>query len=202
MKKIILLLIITMLINSCDNQNRIDLESLTFKEKSVDLFKNLSAYDETREIATTLPVKYTKDVNDFKFGAIEFIKSDENDLTYNKVGLLFEKPNSSEISGITINIENMKQSIEILNYLKSKNGNPEIISPIPTENTSGQLLGYAAYLWKKTKSNQAIVLSQSYEYTNGKRDITSLIYIVTNNVKVSDASQELVIDRLIRTYKQ
>ena len=190
-----------MLTDSCDIQNRIDLESLTFKEKSIDLLKSLSTNDEPREINTTLPVKYTQDIGDFKFGDINLIKSKEKDLTYNKVGLLFEKPNNSKIVGITINIENKEQSIEILNYLKSKNGNPKIIAPIPTENKNGQLLGYSSYLWKTT-NNKFIVLSQSYGYINGKRDISSLIYIVKNNVKVTDPpSQELVVDRLMRTYK-
>lgn len=192
---------ISILLSSCKNKDKIDLETLSLNENVTDLFKDTKTFGELREINTTLPVKYSNDINKFKFGNVNFNNTYEKEIVYSKVGLILENKNSTQISGIVLNIESTEESIALLNYLKTKIGNPTILSPEPLINRSGELLGYSAYTWN-INNTKSMVLSQSYEYTDGKKTIASLLYLVNKNVKVSDANGELVLDRLIRTYKK
>lgn len=201
MNKIFLILLFCITMNSCNTQNKIDLNELTFNENIKDLFQNESTILEAREINTTLPFLYTNNVEVYKYGNVNFTKSNENDIVLSRVGVLLEKPTNEKIVGIIVTAENTETSNSLFEEIKKRNGMPEVLLPVPQVDENNQLLGYSAYLWC-LKNNYSIILSQSYEYTDGKRTIASLMYIVSNKTKVTDPNQdELVVDRLIRTYK-
>lgn len=202
MNKIFSTLLFCVIMNSCNTQNRVSLDELTLNENKQDLFQNKKTILETREINTTLPLLYTNDVDLYKYGNVKFIKSDENDIVLSKVGVLLENSSDKKIVGVVVTVEDTETSDSFLKEIIKINGTPEILMPIPKENDENQLLGYSAYLWR-LKDSHSIVLTQSYEYTDGKRNIASLAYIVSDNIKVTNPNQnEHVIDRLIKTYKQ
>lgn len=201
MNKIISILLLCLLMNSCKSQDKISIDTLTFKENKKDFFLDKKVVTEQREINTTLPKCYTNEVSSYKYGSLDFVKSDENAIVESTVGVLLENQSSDKIVGIVITVEDTQISMALLEELNKINGMPEVLMEAPKENEDKQLLGYASYLWKQ-KNNYSIVLSQSFEYTDGKRNIASLLYIISNTAKVTNPnSEETVIDRLIRTYK-
>jgi len=177
------------------------IDNLALNEKVQDFFQNGSTSVEAREINTTLPFIYTNEVESYKYGSVNFTNSDGNDMILSRVGALLANPTDDTIAGVVVAIENTKTSNSLLKEITKLNRLPEILMPIPRENKNNQLLDHSAYLWR-LKDNRSIILTQSYEYTRGKRTMSSLMYMVSNKIKVMDPNQdEFVIDRLIRTYK-
>lgn len=186
--------------NSCSNQNKIDLDKATLNKNTYTFFKDSKTFLEAREINTTLSMRYTTNVELYKYGTVDFVNSEEKNTIDSKVGLLLETQSAEKYVGFFVTVEDTEISKLLLEELIKKNGNPKVLLPVPLENEDKELLGYSAYLWQ-LKNDTSIVLSQSYEYTNGKRTIASLLYIISNTVTVSKLNEnELVIDRLIRTY--
>ncbi|WP_162880113.1 hypothetical protein [Mariniflexile rhizosphaerae] len=186
---------------SCNPQNKMAIDKLVLNENVEDFFQNGNTAVEAREINTTLPFIYTNDVESYKYGTVNFVNSDGDDMILSRIGVLLARPTDATIVGVVVAIENTQTSSLLLKEITKLNGLPEILVPIPQENNDNQLLGHSAYLWR-LKDNRSIILTQSYEYTEGKRTMSSLMYMVSNKVKVIDPNQdEFVVDRLIRTYK-
>jgi hypothetical protein len=201
MNKILFILLLCITMYSCNPNNKMAIDKLALNEKVQDFFQNGSTSVEAREINTTLPFIYTNEVESYKYGTVKFINSDGNDMILSRVGALLANPTDDTIAGVVVAIENTKTSNSLLKEITKLNRLPEILMPIPHENKNNQLLDHSAYLWR-LKDNRSIILTQSYEYTRGKRTMSSLMYMVSNKIKVMDPNQdEFVIDRLIRTYK-
>ncbi|WP_130736589.1 hypothetical protein [Flavobacterium sp. J27] len=201
MNKLLVVLILSFIGNSCNNtHDKISIDKIDLNESKEFFFGDANLMYEANEINTTLNLTYTKEVNRFKYGRVEFTNSKSNSMAWSKIGVLTESINNDKLVGVVLSIEDSNESIAILKELKKINGEPKNLKPVPTENNEGQLLGYAAYVWS-LKNNLSIVLSQSYEYTNGKRVIASLIYIVSNKTRTGKLyNNELVVNRLLRTY--
>ncbi|VXC01330.1 conserved hypothetical protein [Flavobacterium sp. 9AF] len=200
MNKILSILIISFTMNSCKENDKVSIDKIDLTQSKKFFFNDANLMSEANEINTTLNFIYTNEVNRFKYGSVEFVNSNPDDMVLSKIGVLTKEPNNEKIEGIVLSIEDTQESIAILNELKKINGEPKVLKPIPAENDEGQLLGYSTYVWI-LQNDLAIVASQSYEYTDGVRSIASLIYIVSNKVRTTQAnSPELVIDRLIKTY--
>lgn len=84
-------------------------------------------------------------------------------------------------------------------YLSQKYEKVKVLSPIPSKNSAGRVLGNSAYLWNT--SFYSVVLVQYYEYTDGKPNVSSILYLVDNKVLTSDSSEK-VISRIERTFKK
>ena len=63
-----------MVLNSCNSQQKVDLEKVEFTKDYKEILKNTKFQTDAREIVTTLPVAYTKDVGGYKFGTVSFCK--------------------------------------------------------------------------------------------------------------------------------
>jgi len=200
MKKYIHILILVITLNSCHAQVRIDLEQFDFKSNATQLFTNMKSFYDNSYPGTTLPRIYTYNVGHFKFGPIELIENEDDNVVVD-AGVFIN--NKKEIEGLIINIGYTKQSLQLLQYLISKYNKPIILAPLPTKNNNGQLLGRASYLWKDVNNNRAMLLSHSYKYFNKKNNISSVLYIIDNEIKVINSNDNrTVLQYLIDVYKE
>ncbi|GGH19864.1 hypothetical protein [Pedobacter zeae] len=197
MKKIVLIFLYFTTCLSCRSQEKIDLEKINFAKNYKEILNNTKFQTDVREIVTTLPVAYTKDVKQYKFGNISFVNSKETSIKSSSVGVLINNTTKRLTCGIKIEIEDTSISNELLTYLKSQYKAPTILSRIPQKNSEGKVLGNAAYYW--TLKDKTLVLVQYYEYTNNKPNISSILYSVDNQVTTSDGHKN-VVSLIIRTF--
>ncbi|WP_426327068.1 hypothetical protein [Pedobacter sp. R-06] len=197
MKKIVLIGLYFITCLSCQSQEKINLEKVDFAESYKQILKNVKFQTDAREIVTTLPVAYTKNVSQYRFGNISFANSKENSIKSSTVGLLINNTKERLTKGIKIEVEETSASNELLAYLKSQYKTPKVISGVPEKNNEGKVLGNAAYSWNL--KDKTIVLIQYYEYTNNKPNISSVLYMVDNKV-IAPEVQQTVVSRIIKTY--
>lgn len=174
-----------------------DLENFDFAENYKEIFQDIQYQIDESEIVTTLPIAYTYDVNRFNFGKVNFQNSDEGEIEFSKVGILFNNTSDTKTKGILIEVKDTPTSESLLNYLHSQYSSPKVLVETPKKNEEGQTLGNAAYVWNLPE--KTILLVQFYEYNNGKPNISSVLYDVDNQAKTI-GNQETVSSRLIRTY--
>ena len=186
-----------LLCTACQSQEKTDLEKVDFSKSYKEIFKNVKFQTDQQEIVTTLPVAYTKNVSPYKFGTVSFQNSSEEAIKSSTVGILINNITERQTKGVKIEVEDTGASNNLLTYLKSQYKAPKILSGIPTKNKEGKVVGNAAYQWNL--SNKTLLLVQYYEYTNNKPNVSSVLYLVDNQV-LSYASQETVVSRLIKTY--
>ncbi|WP_336704055.1 hypothetical protein [Chryseobacterium indologenes] len=197
MKKIVLIILYFIMCVSCQSQQKTDLEKVDFAKGYKEVLKDTKYQTEAREIVTTLPIAYTKDVAGYKFGNISFPEHKENNVKSSTVGLLINNPAEKLTKGIKIEWEDTAAGNDLLAYMKSQYKNPKVLVGVPAKNNEGEILGNAAYLWDL--KDKTMVLVQYYEYTNNKPNISSVLYIVDNQVKTADG-QETAAAHLIKTY--
>ncbi|MBP1167718.1 MULTISPECIES: hypothetical protein [unclassified Chryseobacterium] len=197
MKKIVLIILCFIMFVSCQSQQKTDLEKVDFSKGYKEVLKDTKYQTEAREIVTTLPIAYTKDVAGYKFGNISFPEHKENKVKSSTVGLLINNPAEKLTKGIKIEWEDTAAGNDLLAYLKSQYKNPKVLAGIPAKNSEGKILGNAAYLWDM--KDKTMVLVQYYEYTNNKPNTSSVLYIVDNQVKTADG-QETAAAHLVKTY--
>lgn len=197
MKKIILMFLSFVAFNSCNSQGKIDLEKVDFTKNYKEILKDTKSQTDAREIVTTLPIAYTKEVGGYKFGDVSLINSSDASMKSSTVGVLINNSKDRTTVGIKIEIEDTSTSVKILTHLKEKYKNPKILSKIPEKNSDGQILGNSAYLWQE--NSKTIVLVQYYEYTDKKPNTSSVLYIVDNKVN-SEGLSGTVASHLIKTF--
>lgn len=184
---------------SCQSQDKIDLEKVDFQEGYKSILNNTQYITEAQELVTTLPFATTKDVGGFKFGDVELVKSPKESPKSSLVGVLINNINEKMTKGILIEIEETSKSEAMFKYLSQKYEKVKVLSPIPSKNSAGRVLGNSAFLWNT--SFYSVVLVQYYEYTDGKPNVSSILYLVDNKVLTSDSSEK-VISRIERTFKK
>lgn len=182
---------------SCQSQEKIDLEKVSFAKSYKEILQNTKFQTDQREIVTTLPVAYTKEVSKYKFGTVSLSDSKESSLKSSTVGLLINNTTERKTVGVKIEIEDTSLGNSLLSYLKSQYKAPKVLSAVPGKNSEGKVLGNSAYLW--SLKDKTIVLAQYYEYTNNKPNISSVLYIVDNQVK-APGTQEKAASHLIKTF--
>jgi hypothetical protein len=197
MKKIVLIFLCFIMCLSCRSQEKIDLEKINFAKNYKEILNNTKFQTDAREIVTTLPVAYTKDIKQYKFGNIPFVNSKETSIKSSTVGVLINNITKRLTKGIKIEIEDTSISNELLTYLKSQYKAPKVLSKVPQKNSEGKVLGNAAYYW--TSKDKTLVLVQYYEYTNNKPNISSILYMVDNQATTSDG-QRTVASLIIKTF--
>ncbi len=182
---------------SCQSQQKTDLEKVDLTKSYKEILKDTKYQTDAREVVTTLPIAYTKDVAGYKFGNISFPEHKENNVKSSAVGLLINNTTERLTKGIKIELEDTAAGNDLLAYLKSQYKNPKVLAGIPAKNSEGKVLGNAAYSWNL--KDKTMVLVQYYEYTNNKPNTSSVLYIVDNQVKTADG-QETAASHLIKTY--
>lgn len=199
MKKIILLFICFLVCISCQSQEKTDLEKIDFSNNYKEIFKNVKFQTESREITTTLPIAYTKDVDMYEFGKIAFKNSPESFMKSSTIGILIDNITDRQTKGVKIEIEDTSIGYNLFTYLKSQYGSPKILSELPKKNREGKILGNSAYSWNI--KDKTIVFVQFYEYTDNKPNVSSILYIVDNKI-MCVGLQETVSSHILRTFTQ
>ncbi|MFW0714711.1 hypothetical protein [Pedobacter sp. N23S346] len=197
MKKIVLIFQCFIMCLSCRSQEKIDLEKINFAKNYKEILNSTKFQTDAREIVTTLPVAYTKDIKQYKFGNISFVNSKETAIKSSTVGVLINNTTKRLTKGIKIEIEDTSISNELLTYLKSQYKAPKVLSKVPQKNSEGKVLGNAAYYW--ILKDKTLVLVQYYEYTNNKPNISSILYAVDNQATTSDG-QKKVVSLIVKTF--
>jgi len=197
MNKVILMFVCFLLCTACQSQKKTDLEKIDFSKNYKEIFKNVKFQTDQQEIATTLPIAYTKNVSLYQFGTVVLQNSTEEAIKSSTVGILINNITERQTKGIKIEIEDTSVGNNMFNYLKSQYKAPKILSGIPAKNKEGKILGNAAYQWDL--KDKTILFVQYYEYTNNMANISSVLYLVDNKVP-TPGSQETAVSRLIKTY--
>ncbi|MGM9476733.1 hypothetical protein ACS5PU_09890 [Pedobacter sp. GSP4] len=197
MKKIVVIFLYFIMCLSCRSQEKIDLEKINFAKNYKEILNNTKFQTEAREIVSTLPLAYTKDIKQYKFGTISFVNSKETSLKRSTVGVLINNTIKRLTIGIKIEIEDTSISNELLIYLKAKYKDPKVLSKVPQKNSEGKVLGNAAYCW--IFKDKTFVLVQYYEYTNNKPNTSSIFYAIDNLATTSDG-QKKVAPLIIKTF--
>ena len=94
-----------MVLNSCNSQQKVDLEKVEFTKDYKEILKNTKFQTDAREIVTTLPVAYTKDVGDYKFGTVSFVSNASTAAQSPTVGVLINNSTERITKGLKIEIE-------------------------------------------------------------------------------------------------
>jgi len=181
--------------SSCNSQNKIDLEKLDFHQSSKDLFTNLKFREDKRDIATTLPIEYTYEAQNFKYGPIEFLKSEKTDEAFNKVGVFLDS--IKNIKGIFIDIESSKQSIPLLNYITKTYGTAHVLSKVPDKDRNGIQSGISAYTWNIPNEHRFINLIQFYKEVNSKNTIATYFYLIDDTIKTTNPDDNRTVKELL-----
>lgn len=197
MKKVILIYLCFILCLSCKSQERSDLEMVDFSKNYKEILKGANIKTEAREIVSALPIAYTKDVNLFNFGNVSFLKSPKEAVKSSSVGILINNTTERLTKGIKIEVEDTDSGRELFDYLKLKYKEPKTLTQIPKKNNEGKVLGNSAYSW--SLKDKTMVFVQYYEYTNNKPNISSVLYVINNNVE-SPEFDETVATHIIKTY--
>lgn len=182
---------------SCQSQGKTDLEKIDFSKNYKDILKDMKVQTDPREIVTTLPIATTKEVNNFRFGNVTFMNTNENDIKSSTVGILINNTTERSSKGIKIEVEDTDTSNKLFNYLKSQYNTPKILSGIPQKNSDSQILGNSAFSWNL--KDKTIVLAQYYEYTDKKPTVSSVLYFIDNKVMMPD-KQESVTSHVVKTF--
>lgn len=182
---------------SCQSQGKTDLEKIDFSKNYKDILKDMKVQTDPREIVTTLPIATTKEVNNFRFGNVTFMNTNENDIKSSTVGILINNTTERSSKGIKIEVEDTDTSNKLFNYLKSQYNTPKILSDIPQKNSDSQILGNSAFSWNL--KDKTIVLAQYYEYTDKKPTVSSVLYFIDNKVMMPD-NQESVTSHVVKTF--
>lgn len=182
---------------SCQSQGKTDLEKIDFSKNYKDILKDMKVQTDPREIVTTLPIATTKEVNNFRFGNVTFMNTNENDIKSSTVGILINNTTERSSKGIKIEVEDTDTSNKLFNYLKSQYNTPKILSGIPQKNSDSQILGNSAFSWNL--KDKTIVLAQYYEYTDKKPTVSSVLYFIDNKVMMPD-NQESVTSHVVKTF--
>lgn len=197
MNRIALLVFCFMTLIACHSQEKTDLEKLNFSKNYKEVFKDEKFQTEPREITSTLPIAYTKNVGNFKFGTINFENSADSEIKKSSIGLLINNTTERVTKGIKIEIENTSIGNTLLNYLKSNYGSPKVLSGIPKKNREGQILGNSAFYWDL--KGKKMILSQYYEYTNGRPNVSSILFLIDDKV-LCQGIEESAAAHIIKTY--
>lgn len=179
MKKIFFLLILCLLIISC-NTTSTDLESLKFDKPIPEEIKGIKDIQEDDNGAYGLLSYRTNELQNFKFGDVSFSKysvPNGYDDAYNLIYVHVDNFNQNKYLGFTISITNDKESNTLLNYLKKKFGKAD-------ERVNGLENGIAL-VWEVKDSNEWILFSQNTENTrHHKKYLNTELTIVKQGTRV------------------
>lgn len=197
--------VLIFIMNSVNAQNKTNLEEIFSGGSIKSVTSDKGFFAEDREGSTSLPCVTTKEVKNFKFGTVELTNGGEHgidNIPYNKLSLLFSDKAHTKLVGLLLRIEKKSEAIAIGKYIASRYGKAKVLSPVPKPDASGKILGYPAVSYVNTKTKQSIIVADNYTVIDGKPSFSTDLFIVNNDVKVSDPGVDsTVAERVIMTYK-
>lgn len=189
MKNLLLLFMISTMVTSCNSQT--DLESLKFDTdvSSIINVKDTTKFKKNKTLSYGLVAYTTDDIDNFRYANVNFsnlsIKDDaKNSLIRYTSDLSFyvDNFNSNKLSGIKIKIENESEGKILLNYMKTKLGNP-LMKNIDNEDNHLE----SSYLWDDEKRNQLVYVTQDTKYFSGEKNrfISTEVSILKRGMKLT-----------------
>ncbi|MEO8237041.1 MAG: hypothetical protein ABI793_00250 [Flavobacterium sp.] len=184
MKKTILLLI-GLIIISCNSQT--DLETLKFGTNISSTIED-TKFEKDKNIDFGLVAYVTEDVENFRYGNVNFSNLTINDNTKNSLikyisnlSIYVDDFKSNNVSGIKIELENESEGEILLNYIKTKLGKP-LLENIYNKDNHVQ----SSYLWDDKKNNQVIYINQQTELYNDPEEkfVSTDITILKKGLKM------------------
>ncbi|OXA94371.1 hypothetical protein [Flavobacterium hercynium] len=175
MKKTFFLLTLPLLIISCTTTST-DLETLKFDTDILSIIKDSTKFEKDKNVDYGNVAYVTEEVDIFKYGNVVFSNLKMRDTEKNSlisytssISLYVDNFKSNKFSGYILTIENEKEGIELLNYIKGKFGKP-LRENIYNKNNHLQ----SNYLWDDKKRNQVVYISQNTEsFSGGKNKFIS-----------------------------
>jgi hypothetical protein len=181
MKQLILLIIISLMVTSCNSQT--DLETLKFNEQIPETIKKINGIEEDTDPIYGLKSFTTDELQNFKFGDSFFTKySVPKGYAYSKnyIHIHVDNFDENKYLGFSLNIANDEQGIALLKYLKKKFGKPE------ERDTEGNGI---ALFWQVEQPKQWIFLKQYKEITrDDKTYLNTTVTIVKQGVRVENTT--------------
>ena len=165
---------------SCNSQT--DLEVIKSDNNISTLVKNIPTSEKRLDELYGLMSYQTEDLQNFKFGEINFSKFKiPNGYAYgtNDLYLHVDNYTSNLFLGFTLNIVKEDESKKLLDYLKKAYGKPEV------RETGGN---GTSLFWNVTKSKQWIFLTQTKERTR-KHDVylSTKVIVVKQGTRIENS---------------
>jgi hypothetical protein len=169
MKKILLLLI-GLIITSCNSQT--DLETLKFDTDVSLRVKDTTMFQKGNDIIFPFLSYETHKIKNYSYGKLNFtnyrIKDKaKNSLIAYESSLSFFVDNykSNKLLGFAIRIEKEDEGHNLLNFIKNKLGKPLKQNIYDKDNFI-----QSSYLWDDKKRNQLVYISQNTNYFSGEKN--------------------------------
>ncbi|TWP29898.1 hypothetical protein ETU09_02640 [Apibacter muscae] len=184
MKKILTLLLSSLLFISC--QSQIDLEELTPGEDISTLAKNLKETREDREPNYALLGYRTDNLDQYKFGEVSFSKYELPNgypANYSVSYLFVDNFKKNRYLGFRLTLVNEKEGNQLLDYLRKQYGEPEVHEA----SNNGQ-----AYVWYV--KDQWILFSQDHISIDkkGNRFLTTDVIVIKQGTRVENSTDPKV----------
>ena len=186
MKQFISLSIAGFVLISCNSHT--DLEILKPNQDISNIVKDVKDFEKTNDTEYGLLSYESEKLANFRYGDVTFsnynVKSNaKNSLVEYTSTITFsvENEKSNKLTALVLNIEKESEGNNILNYLKSKLGNPLLKH---YENRDNHL--QAQYLWDNKKNNQLVYVKQHTEYLNDFKNgfVSTQVTIVKKDLKL------------------
>lgn len=204
LKKLILIIVGVIVSNPCQSQNRFDIETITFKEDIFVLLKGKKAFENDVNLLTFLPDHHTFEVDDFKFGEVEFTNSyEEGKEAPDKSSIYFfvDNKNLNNLKGVMLSINRNAQREMLYNYIIDKYGEPTQV-------------GSNVYFWDNFREGYTMLLvdhvdrsTAAYTEAEDREKKTKWVFttkaiIIENDLKATVGNSDLtVLERIFDTYK-
>jgi hypothetical protein len=204
MKIFLISIMASLVFSSCSSQNKFDLEKMSFTENVKDILKDKKKFAQERDVLTTLPSFYTYQVQDFKYGNVNFVnnEADKNNNGNTSVYFLCKdtiKP--YKIKGFIIDTDNKVEGDNLTTYLKKANGEPKKFNSTTKSETTGKPNSSDGYIWKNVKENFSILLIHSYVVINDKDVLNTKVVVIDSDILDKDPdSKRTVLERIKQTY--
>jgi len=202
MKRIFGILTIGMILNTVQGQTKKDLEKIPYHTPVKEFVSGKEAYAVTREDWTSLPAQVTESVQGFSFGPVSLTNGGESgpkDIPATRASFLFSDGNHTRAVGLVLQVAKAAESKKLRAYITGKYGKGSSFdAPNPHGVDRDKVNGYAAVLYKLTKSNQSMIVVDNFPWKGEKHVYTLDVYIVDNDVKVTDKGNNDTVVEMIK----
>jgi hypothetical protein len=206
MKLLITLVVASVMASSCSSQNnKFDLQKMTFTEGVTEILKDKKKFTEDRDVVTTLPTFYTYETQHFKFGNVEFagqktVKDHPKSTIY---FLLKDTIKPYQIKGVIIDTDIEKEGSALVKNLRKNYGTPKVLSRSSISKETKKRRGYDCFLWENIKVDYAILSIQSNDKIDDKEILlTKIVFIDSRIIEKDPDSKRTVLNRIIQSYKE
>ncbi|MDN5287971.1 MAG: hypothetical protein JWR38_4245 [Mucilaginibacter sp.] len=196
MTRLVIFLLTAFMGYSCNAQEKVDLEKLTFKEDPRVIVKNHKKSADRTEPLTSLPAYTTYDIAGYNFGPVALTE-------HCFVSFLLNSIEEKKLVGLIVGFKTIPESKAIYKYIFQKYGKPVTLQRETQERDSHNkpYPSSSAFLWRNIRPGVSLLLSKSYVFEEGKPVESTDLVLINNDAKPSyETNFKTVLDRVIKTY--